>query len=417
MAGRWGGGKRGPDRAGVQPVIAPQPNVEALEAEARRLHALRLSLIPIRNRGDKKAPAGEWNDAKVTARSLTKVLEGVRRRGVTGIGVVTGSVSDGLCCRDFDRADVYHSWAAAFPDWARVLPTVETVRGFHVYFRAEKAIPTRKVEGGELRGERVYTVLPPSLHPSGVVYRWLIEPGADGFPSVDPLECGLVSEKKHDAPPLPLTSVDHEDPKDPVDHEDPVDPVKCEEAVVRYRVTGQGEHDACTRNLVRALKLNLGVPDLLSARPWFDKWWELSKAHASESDPVVAWDKFARFWVCAVVPIGGRVAVRVVATVRDLPPVAEERGEPVEGLRLLIRAVVTIGLAHKGEPFILTAREVAQIAGCSPRWAGAYMRQVASRVRLELIDRGKAGKPGQGRGARYRLLPSAPEDGERTNPA
>jgi hypothetical protein len=99
-----------------------------------------------------------------------------------GIAVILGEVSGGLVCRDFDTAKGYDGWAAEHPDLARTLPTVATVRGRHVYFRAAAAdlryVDLRKrepPEDGEYRGDSGhYCVLPPSKHPArrpAAVYR------------------------------------------------------------------------------------------------------------------------------------------------------------------------------------------------------------------------------------------------------
>jgi len=58
---------------------------------------------------------------------------------------------------------------------ARTSPTVETARGRHVYFRGDFD-GVQHLAGGELRGARSYCLLPPSLHPDGVNYRWIIPP-------------------------------------------------------------------------------------------------------------------------------------------------------------------------------------------------------------------------------------------------
>src|SRR5262249_55270629 len=93
-------------------------------------------------------------------------------------------------CRDFDRLGSYESWAAAHPDLAAALPTVATARGRHVYFRGPEGFAD--LGDGEYRGDpRHYCVLPPSAHPDGAVYAWLV-PLPDGdLPLVDPAEAGL----------------------------------------------------------------------------------------------------------------------------------------------------------------------------------------------------------------------------------
>jgi hypothetical protein len=79
---------------------------------------------------------------------------------------------------------------ADHPDLAQTLPTVATSRGRHVYFRAGPAdlffLDLRDLnppEDGEYRGDSGhYCLLPPSRHPDGPTYKWLLPPpdGANG---------------------------------------------------------------------------------------------------------------------------------------------------------------------------------------------------------------------------------------------
>jgi hypothetical protein len=108
------------------------------------------------------------------------------RKDVTGIAVITGKVSGGLVCRDFDVEDSYFHWSARHSDLAKALPTVETCRGFHVYFRGPEVYAD--LSDGEYRGDaKHYNHLPPSRHPSASIYRWTV-PLQIPLPELDPFE-------------------------------------------------------------------------------------------------------------------------------------------------------------------------------------------------------------------------------------
>lgn len=109
------------------------------------------------------------------------------------IAVVLGSVSGGLACRDFDTEEGYLQWANEHPDLAGKLPTVKTARGCHVYFLADIG-SVQHFDDGELRGSGGYCMLPPSVHPDGVIYQWLIEPNSENLLSLVPEQAGLSQE-------------------------------------------------------------------------------------------------------------------------------------------------------------------------------------------------------------------------------
>ncbi len=105
--------------------------------------------------------------------------------------VICGEISGGLACRDFDTEQGYENWAKQHPDLAGKLPTVKTARGYHVYFLADVG-KNQDFDDGELRGKDRYCLLPPSVHPSGVIYEWLIEPNSKNLLSLDAVDAGFI---------------------------------------------------------------------------------------------------------------------------------------------------------------------------------------------------------------------------------
>ena len=115
-------------------------------------------------------------------------------KGASGLAVVLGPVSGSLYRRDFDAPGAYERWAANQPELAVTLPTARTGRGWHVYFRSAVPLRTKKQADGELRGEGGYVLLPPSVHPSGHVYEWVVPLPSGDVPTVDAAKAGLVSD-------------------------------------------------------------------------------------------------------------------------------------------------------------------------------------------------------------------------------
>lgn len=87
------------------------------------------------------------------------------------VGLRTGVCFDALDC-DGEGA------MTAFPPDRRsgeppiVGPTVLTARGWHCYVKPSGAGNRKLAEDLDLKGRRGYVLAPPSVHPSGAIYRW-----------------------------------------------------------------------------------------------------------------------------------------------------------------------------------------------------------------------------------------------------
>src|SRR5262245_19588705 len=126
-----------------------------------------------------KRPARPWREFQTAPADEATLRQMFQDCRVTGIAVILGSASGGLACRDFDDPELYYRWAAVHPDLAAILPTVQTANGFHVYFLGPEGF--HDYGNGEYRGTcRQYCLLPPSAHPDGPTYKWLVDlpPGA-----------------------------------------------------------------------------------------------------------------------------------------------------------------------------------------------------------------------------------------------
>ena len=173
-----------------------------LPRELQHYQELGLSLIPINLH--RKSPPVRWTRYRHTKASG----ETIRRwygKGY-GFGVIFGAPSNNLISRDFDSMQSYDEWAMAHPRLAKELPTVKTRRGMHVYAtacpdnvrEARKALNRPaggtgaiKVNDGELRpGPGCFSVLPPSKHPSGCNYLWVVN-FHGGFPDIDLFDSGF----------------------------------------------------------------------------------------------------------------------------------------------------------------------------------------------------------------------------------
>jgi hypothetical protein len=125
------------------------------------------SVIPLRG----KVPTGPW--AQFQERRPT--MEEIERQEWPGIGVVTGAVS-GVVVLDADSARAVEELKRrGHPP----TPMARTARGVHAYFKHPgEELPTQigLGDGLDLKGDKSYVVAPPSRHPSGANYEWIIPP-------------------------------------------------------------------------------------------------------------------------------------------------------------------------------------------------------------------------------------------------
>lgn len=149
-------------------MITPDVSARMLAA-AIDYHAMGFSIMPLPY-GAKKCRA-KWKDYQTSRASLDEIRQWFGG-SPKNIAIIGGEVSGGLAIRDYDDADAYHRWAADHPDLAAQLPTVQTGRGYHVYFRTAQKASSKKFDDGELRAEKNYWLAPPSLHESGRLYEF-----------------------------------------------------------------------------------------------------------------------------------------------------------------------------------------------------------------------------------------------------
>jgi len=155
------------------------------------------SVIPVTS-GNKKQPAVPWTkyqSLRADESQLRRWFDPAYGGQFTRIGIVLGPVSGRLAVRDFDIGERYDEWAERYPEYARVLPTVRTKRGAHVYLivPADSSLTrTLKFVDGELRYKGGIVVVPPSLHSHGVFYEWIIPLPAGAIREIDPSEIGMI---------------------------------------------------------------------------------------------------------------------------------------------------------------------------------------------------------------------------------
>ncbi len=133
------------------------------------------SIIPIRH-ATKKPLLSSWEEYGICQPELDEWRSWLRQWPGCGIAVVYGGCitepGQQVVCMDTDTPE-QEAWVVAHEDLPQT-PTVETADGFHRYFLAPAGLDHFNGDGDrpEIRAGNHYSLLPPSVHPSGVVYSW-----------------------------------------------------------------------------------------------------------------------------------------------------------------------------------------------------------------------------------------------------
>ena len=126
------------------------------------------SVLPINYRSkqpdSKKLPDGHWEEfqnRRPTHTELKQFFPG----NLNNIGLIIGN---GLVIIDFDVQEVFDYWYKLFPIQTYM---VKTQRGVHVYIKTKEPAKNYHSELLDIKAERGYILIPPSVHPSGYVYQ------------------------------------------------------------------------------------------------------------------------------------------------------------------------------------------------------------------------------------------------------
>jgi hypothetical protein len=319
-------------------------------------------VIPVHfPKSGQKAAGVKWKrfqDDRPTEQELQQWFAGGK---YPGLAVVLGEVSGYLACRDFDKASAYEKWAERRCDLARELPTVRTHRGYHVYFTdiVEKTVA---FEDGELRGAKSYCCLPPSPHPRGGHYEWIVRPNGD-VPVVDPEKALLVPsmpQKQAECKPSKLKAV--------VLGEDAV-----ELAIQSTLPTGPHQRNRRVFDLCRALKGIDALADPVKLKPAIRRWHERALPVITTKDFDETWLEFLYGWDRVKVPMHVNLMADALQRARENPVEDSDYENP--NVRDLLALCRELQAMWTDGPFFLSCRTAARLFGVDPKkaWRWLYL--------------------------------------------
>ena len=397
--------------------------------DALDYHRRGISIIPVRQ-GTKK-PACRWKSYQ-----STRPDERTVRRWFSGDGmelaVILGEVSGDLVCRDFDCMASYENWAAEHPELSQMLPTVETGRpGRHVYVKSDVGEIRRasktgggiiEYDDGELRGADCYCLAPPSRHPNGSTYRWLVPLGAE-IPTVELRSAGFLPRNREAHSPQTtciggaVSSVDARGTTNAMDTPgttnamDTVSSLNAAPALLReveqaIEQTLPTDFKQRHRMLFRFARKLKRIPALTEApanslKSWVQQWHQRALPNIRTKAFEETWFDFAESWRKVEFPEGeGPLAMVFSRAVEaELPAVAMQY-EQLK-LRLLVALCRELQRESGDAPFFLSVRIAGELLEVDPGTASRWLRGLQVDEILKLIKRGTVK---EGKASRFRYL-------------
>ena len=366
--------------------------------EALRLQRIGISVIPI---GQEKRPGIKaWKQYQTRPADEQNVRDWFDRRDDLGLAIILGDVSGKLIARDFDDLRAYSAWESAYPSLARLLPTVATLRGRHVYCR-QPDVATIKFEDGELRGERSYVVAPPSRHKSGCRYEWRVPlRSLDEVPMLTPEQsgfgrCWLPSDGEQS----------HDTDRTEVDLSDlclSVLSVSCTPLIQATLPHAYGQRRHRLFELARRIRVDPQLRDvpIRELRPLVEQWHQLALPFIRTKCIDETWADFVEGFNNVDLALCGDAAAIAMAAAdaKELPPEALRYVTPV--IQRLVALCAELGrYSAEGTTFFLSCRKAASVLGTLDYKSVARWLQmlVADRLLNEVVK----GGPHSNRASRY----------------
>lgn len=397
----------------------------SIAQEAQKCHQeYGWNVIPVHG----KEPACQWKRFQGDHQTRDQVRELFKRQS-SGLAVITGPVSNGLAIRDFDDPDAYDRWATRCPALANELPTVQTSRGMHVYFRSHSST-FAEFDDGELRGDgKHYTIVPPSRHPDGGAYRWEIPPiggTAGNLCLLDAAETGLdqswsgnpSKSQQHIAAILALgTYGTHNQGEEKIgvfqsgvrlEHSEGDFENLIESAIQTTIPRREGQRNACVFQFARRLKSipQLADKDAESLKSLVQRWYERALPFIRTTEFAVSFQDFARGWTVAYPSDQTAVDIAAQKALRFVPETALRYLDP----RISFLVGVCYDLQeYNGEgPFFLGCRDAARVMGMGGpnghRDAWRMLQQLEKDGILQVVERGSPGVVNGGKATSYRYV-------------
>jgi hypothetical protein len=352
-------------------------------------------IIPIPH-GRKKARV-KWKRCQTERPDREQVQKWFGNGKLLNMAVVLGPVSGDLCCRDFDVAESYQVWAESHPELAERLPTVRTAKGYHVYFRADWN-GIKHLGDGELRGTGGYCMLPPSVHPDGATYEWIIPPTAENLLALDPvlagfmLNDGLVTEQTEQP--------ENTETPEQTETTEQTEAIEWGEGVEEaIRATLPSEYGTRNRKVFEFARTLRSLPQFADADPrdlraivreWHRRALPKIRTKVFEE----TWIDFLKAWPRVRHPKGTEPMMQTFlrAVESDAPRIAVVNYPENQRLQIFVALCRELQRAAGVEPFYLSCRTAGRLFSVSHTEAARWFFLLESDRILEVVNKGGTSK-------------------------
>jgi len=361
----------------------------------------------------KKAPTIRWKAYQNKRPNKSQLAEWFRNVKRQNIVVVLGQVSSGLTCRDFDTMRAYEEWTSQHPDLAAVLPTVQTGRGIHVYFEGYIEGCTEIKDGngkhlGELRGSRCCCVLPPSVHPNGSTYKWVIRPTKESLLYLEPEQAGFITTTD-DNYDTEGTDGNRGELKGEKEKKQVKTNKKIQEAMVKTLPAGFATRHRKIFTFARELK---SIPEYEDADPRafrsiVKEWHGMALPNIRTKKFEETWIDFSMAWADVKYKIGEEPMMRIFKrAVESKPPKIAVRMYPDNThIQLLVALCKELQLEASEESFFLSARTAGKLFNVALITAWRWLYMLIQDEILKVFQKGRITKAGP-KATRYKYIRS-----------
>ncbi len=362
---------------------------------ALEYHRLSWCVIPIKP-GTKKPALRSWKQYQ-TQRPDKNQLRKWFANNDRNIAVVLGEVSSDLVCRDFDAMAEYDLWVSEYPDLAKMLPRVKTSKGMHVYFEAPIK-GTKHISNGELRGSGGYCLLPPSVHPDGLIYQW-VNPLLNGnLLAIDPELAGFYGNN---------SGVTERTDENVGGLKEILVCSSIEEAI--QRTLPKRFRTRHKRVFAFAREL-YSMPEYTDADPKefhsvFKVWLKRALPNIRTKEFEESWIDFLKGWGKIKWKIGEKPMAQIFEKTIQLEPpqVAVEKYPENTKLKVLVSLCRELQRAAGNSPFFLAARTAGKLLDISPITASRWFFLLETDNILKVVSKGKMTRTG-GVATRFRYI-------------